>query len=85
MMEYAKAHYFDGINESLYQDAEHVTGNLHAFREFYFDQNQKPVWVYDIQNETGKGISRIPGKWRAQDITNLRARIHRSFVMTICW
>ena len=56
MMEYAKAHYFDGINESLYQDAEHVTGNLHAFREFYFDQNQKPVWVYDIQNETGKGI-----------------------------
>ena len=56
MMEYAKEHYFDGINEGLYQDAEHVTGNLHAFREFYLDQNQKPVWIYDIKNETGKGI-----------------------------
>ena len=56
LMAYAKAHYFDGINDGAYKDAAHVTGNLHAFREFYFDQNRKPVWVYDIKNETGKGI-----------------------------
>ena len=55
-MEYAKAHYFDGINDGKYIDTEHITGNLHAFREFYIDDSGNPVWVYDVKNQTGKGI-----------------------------
>ena len=48
-MEYAKAHYFDGINDGKYIDTEHITGNLHAFREFYIDDSGNPVWVYDVR------------------------------------
>ena len=32
-----KAHYFDGIRNGN-PDPEHITGNLHAFREAYLDE-----------------------------------------------
>ena len=56
MMEKAKAHYFDGINNGRYPDKDSITGNLHAFREMTLDENGDPVWVYDIKDSTGKGI-----------------------------
>ncbi len=56
MMEYAKAHYFDGINDGRYKDAANVTGNLHPFMEFYFDKSGNPVWVYEYSKLTDSGI-----------------------------
>ena len=56
MMEKAKAHYFDGINNGRYPDKDSITGDLHAFREMTLDENGDPVWVYDINDSTGKGI-----------------------------
>ena len=56
MMEAAKAHYFDGINNGRYPDKDSITGNLHAFKEMTLDENGDPVWVYDINDSTGKGI-----------------------------
>ena len=56
MMEKAKAHYFDGINNGRYPDKDSITGNLHAFKEMTLDENGDPVWVYDINDSTGKGI-----------------------------
>ena len=34
MMEQAKLHYFDGINDGQYADKDSVTGNLHAFQKW---------------------------------------------------
>lgn len=55
MMEYAKAHYFDGIKGNNIS-ADKITENLHPFQEMYFDADGKSVWVYDINDKTDKGI-----------------------------
>lgn len=55
MMEYAKAHYFDGIKGNNIS-ADKITENLHPFQEMYFDADGKGVWVYDINDTTDKGI-----------------------------
>ena len=56
MMEAAKAHYFDGINDGQYADKDSITGNLHAFQEMIFDENGNPKWIYNNDDKTGKGI-----------------------------
>ena len=56
MMEYAKAHYFDGINDNLYDDKDSIKGNLHPFQEMIFDENGKAKWIYNYDEKTGKGI-----------------------------
>lgn len=56
MMEAAKAHYFDGINDGQYADKDSVTGNLHPFQEMIFDENGNPKWIYNYDNRTGEGI-----------------------------
>ena len=38
MMEKAKEHYFDGINDGKYADKDSITGNLHAFCEMSLDE-----------------------------------------------
>ena len=55
MMDYAKAHYFDGIKGNN-TDADSITQNLHAFQEMYLDNEGKAVWVYSADDKTGKGI-----------------------------
>lgn len=56
MMEAAKAHYFDGINDGQYADKDSVTGNLHPFQEMILDENGNPKWIYNYNNRTGEGI-----------------------------
>ena len=56
MMEAAKAHYFDGINDGQYADKDSVTGNLHPFQEMILDENGNPKWIYSYDNRTGEGI-----------------------------
>ena len=56
MMEYAKAHYFDGINDNQYADKDSITGNLHSFLEMIFDENGNAKWIYKSDEKTGKGI-----------------------------
>lgn len=55
MMDYAKAHYFDGIKGDN-ADADSITTNLHAFQEMYLDNEGKAVWVYNVDDKTGAGI-----------------------------
>lgn len=55
MMDYAKAHYFDGIKGDN-ADADSITTNLHAFQEMYLDNKGKAVWVYNADDKTGAGI-----------------------------
>lgn len=55
MMDYAKAHYFDGIKGDN-ADADGITTNLHAFQEMYLDNEGKAVWVYNADDKTGAGI-----------------------------
>ena len=56
MMEAAKEHYFDGINDGRYKDKDSIIGNLHAFQEMIFDENGNPKWIYRSADQTGKGI-----------------------------
>ena len=56
LMDYAKEHYFDGINDGQYADKDSITGNLHAFQELQTDADGKYVWVYDVKDMNNKGI-----------------------------
>ena len=55
MMDYAKAHYFDGIkgNNKTKND---VRENLRAFQEMYLDKNGEAVWVYEVNGVKGTGV-----------------------------
>ena len=54
-MDYAKAHYFDGIKGNNVS-ADKITENLHPFQEMYFDADGNAVWVYNISDVTDAGI-----------------------------
>lgn len=54
-MEYAKEHFFDGINDRANASKDSVKEDLHAFYEFHFD-GENPVWVYTMGEKTGRGI-----------------------------
>lgn len=56
MMEKAKAHYWDGINDGKFADENSVTDNLHAFREMTLDGSGNPVFAYSVDDEKGNGI-----------------------------
>lgn len=67
-MEYAKAHFFDGINDRANASKDSVKEDLHAFFEFHFD-GENPVWVYRMDEETGRGIvpvSFFDSSWHAE-------------------
>ena len=67
-MDYAKAHFFDGINNGANVDKDSIKENLHAFYEFRFD-GEKPVWVYTMTEKTGRGIvpvSYFDSSWEAE-------------------
>lgn len=56
MMDKAKEHYFDGINDGKYADKDSVTGDLHAFYEMTLDAEGNPIWIYNADDKTGTGI-----------------------------
>ena len=67
-MEYAKAHFFDGINDRANASKDSVKEDLHAFFEFHFD-SENPVWVYRMDEKTGRGIvpvSFFDSSWQAE-------------------
>ena len=55
LMAAVKAHYFDGIRNGN-TDAKNILTDLHAFREVYLDADGRLVWVYDIADQTNRGI-----------------------------
>lgn len=56
LMEAVKEHYFDGLNDRRYKNADSVTGDLHSFKEASFDENGNLKFAYNINDKTGKGI-----------------------------
>lgn len=88
LMAEVKAHYFDGIRNGN-PDPEHITGNLHAFREAYLDADGQLVWVYDIDDQANHGIvpSELPGWqasewWRLFRSTNPAVISHENLLVT---
>lgn len=55
MMDYAKAHYFDGI-KGTNKTKDDVRENLRAFQEMYLDKNGEAVWVYEVNGVKGTGV-----------------------------
>ena len=55
LMAAVKAHYFDGIRNGN-TDAKNILTDLHPFREAYLDADGQLVWVYDIADQTNRGI-----------------------------
>ena len=55
LMAEVKAHYFDGIRNAN-TDAKNILTDLHPFREAYLDADGQLVWVYDIADQTNRGI-----------------------------
>ena len=56
LMDEVKAHFFDGI-KGANKRPDHIISDLRAFREAYRKADGELVWVYDISNETGNGIT----------------------------
>lgn len=88
LMAEVKAHYFDGIRNGN-TDPEHITGNLHAFREAYLDADGQLVWVYDVDDQANHGIvpSELPGwqaseRWRLFRSTNPAVISHENLLVT---
>ena len=55
LMAAVRAHYFDGIRNAN-TDAKNILTDLHPFREAYLDADGRLVWVYDIADQTNRGI-----------------------------
>ena len=55
LMAAVKAHYFDGIRNAN-TDAKNILTDLHPFWEAYLDADGRLVWVYDIADQTNRGI-----------------------------
>ena len=55
LMAAVNAHYFDGIRNGN-TDAKNILTDLHPFREAYLDADGQLVWVYDIADQTNRGI-----------------------------
>ena len=88
LMAEVKAHYFDGIRNGN-PDPDHITGNLHAFREAYLNADGQLVWVYDIDDQANHGIvpSELPGwqaseRWRLFRSTNPAVISHENLLVT---
>ena len=88
LMAEVKAHYFDGIRNGN-TDPEHITGNLHAFREAYLNADGQLVWVYDVDDQANHGIvpSELPGwqdseQWRLFRSTNPAVISHENLLVT---
>lgn len=56
MMEQAKAHYWDGINNGANVSKDEVVNNLHSFQQMKLDADENPVWVYNANDKSGYGI-----------------------------
>lgn len=56
LMEQAKAHYWDGLNDGANESQYAVTKSLHAFREAVAGENGGLTWLYDYRDAHGAGI-----------------------------
>lgn len=88
LMAEVKEHYFDGIRNGN-PDPDHITGNLHAFREAYLNADGQLVWVYDVDDQANHGIvpSELPGwqaseRWRLFRSTNPAVISHENLLVT---
>ena len=77
-----KEHYFDGLNDSQYEDKDSITGNLHAFQEANVGEDGTVSWVYNVNDKTGVGI--IPdGYWNADQSEEMEASGYNRFKSSV--
>ena len=92
LMTKVKAALFDGIKDGN-TSPNAVTQNLHAFKEAYLDENDELVWVYHVDNMTGKGIVPVDlpgydpmgtydGGWRTFKSSNEAVITHEDMKVT---
>ena len=55
-LEAVKDHYFDGINDGRYADANSITGDLHPFQEANVSDDGTVSFVYNYNDMTNMGI-----------------------------
>lgn len=88
LMEQVKAHYFDGIKANN-PDKDHVTTNLHAFREAYLNEQDELTWVYHVDNMVNHGIVPVDmdgwyesEQWRTFRSSNPAIITHENLLVT---
>ena len=88
LMEQVKAHYFDGIKANN-PDKDHVTTNLHAFREAYLNEQGELTWVYHVDNMVNHGIVPVDmdgwyesEQWRTFRSSNPTIITHENLLVT---
>ena len=88
LMEQVKAHYFDGIKANN-PDKDHVTTNLHAFREAYLNEQNELTWVYHVDNMVNHGIVPVDmdgwyesEQWRTFRSSNPAIITHENLLVT---
>ncbi len=88
LMEQVKTHYFDGIKASN-PDKDHVTTNLHAFREAYLNEQDELTWVYHVDNMVNHGIVPVDmdgwyesEQWRIFRSSNPAIITHENLLVT---
>lgn len=88
LMEQVKAHYFDGIKANN-PDKDHVTTNLHAFREAYLNEQDELTWVYHVDNMVNHGIVPVDmdgwyesEQWRTFRSSNPAIIAHENLLVT---
>ncbi len=88
LMEQVKAHYFDGIKANN-PDKDHVTTNLHAFREAYLNEQDELTWVYHVDNMVNHGIVPVDmdgwyesEQWRIFRSSNPAIITHENLLVT---
>ena len=88
LMEQVKAHYFDGIKANN-PDKDHVTTNLHAFREAYLNEQNELTWVYHVDNMVNHGIVPVDmdgwyesEQWRTFRSSNPTIITHENLLVT---
>lgn len=88
LMEQVKAHYFDGIKANN-PDKDHVTTNLHAFREAYLNEQGELTWIYHVDNMVNHGIVPVDmdgwyesEQWRTFRSSNPAIITHENLLVT---
>ena len=88
LMAAVRAHYFDGIRNAN-TDAKNILTDLHPFREAYLDADGQLVWVYDIADQTNRGIVPVAmdgwpesEQWRLFSSTDPDVISHENLLVT---
>ena len=88
LMEYVKAHYFDGIKNKN-TDPGNITSDLHPFTEAHYNDAGEVVWEYTSKDVTNDGIVPVAmdgwyesEQWRTFRSSNPAVITHENLLVT---